>query len=98
MCSIQSLVLKYFHETILLFLKSIFHELNSLSIANDDEYTPECVYLIFSLSRIVCTYPSSPYVPCNALKTISGFSFLNSFIRPLDGSNNFTLYLFLIDL
>ena len=37
----------------ILFFKKIFFDI-SLSIASDDEITPECVYFTFSDSRIAC--------------------------------------------
>ena len=75
---------KYFGVKIL-FLINIFLD-KSLSIAKAEDKTPEWVYFTFSVSNIDCTYPSSPYLPCNKFKTTSGLNFLKCFINSPLGS------------
>ena len=59
----------------MLFFKKIFFDI-SLSIADIDEMTPECVYFIPNVSKNDWIYPSSPNLPCKALNIISGLKFL----------------------
>ena len=52
--------------------------------------------LIFSDSKILCIYPSSPYLPCKALNTTFGLNFLKVPTNFPSGSQILTLYFFLI--
>ena len=74
----------------ILFLINIFLD-NSLSIAIADATTPECVYGMPVVSKIVCIYPSSPNCPCKALKIMFGLNLLISSVNLKLGSIIFTL-------
>ena len=84
-----NLNLKYLGVKIL-FFKNILFEI-SLSMATAEDKTPECVYLIFSDSNIAWIYPSSPYLPCSALKTTYGLNALKVLIKSPSGSQIFVI-------
>ena len=76
-----------FGVRILFFIKIFLDNILSMAIA--EEITPECVYGITVVSRIVWIKQSSPNWPCNELKIIFGLNESIALIKLWSGSTIF---------